>query len=303
MKRLVLLVALLGLANLASVQAQELNCQVQVTHQQIQNSNQLLFQNMQKVLYEFMNNTKWTDQNFLPHEKIDCTILVNLTDFNGSDRYTATLQVQARRPVYGSSYFSPLINYRDQQLTFEYLEGMVMEFNPNRFTNNLLSVLAYYAYLIIGMDFDSYAMEAGTPYFQQAQLIVDNAAGATNSGPGWQAFEGLENRHWLVKQLLEEDFRGLRRASYRYHRLGLDLMSTRLESGRAEIAESFRLIQQVYRQKPTAHATRVFFTAKADEIVNIFSHSTVPSAEKTSVYNIVAEADPANIQKYEALKR
>lgn len=304
MKRFALLIPIL-LFVLQPVKAQELNCQVQVVHQQVQGTNQQLFQTMQKSIFEFMNNRRWTEHVYSNNERIDCSIMINITDYNGSDKFIGTIQVQARRPVYGTSYYTVLLNHKekDNNFHFEYIQDQSLEFNDNRYISNLTSVLAFYAYVILGMDYDTFSMEGGTPYFQKAQQVINNAQSSSNSGPGWHAYESLDNRYWMVENLLDDNFRPLRRAMYRYHRLGLDVMSERLDNGRSEIAESFRLLQQVHRSKPSSFLMTLFTTAKTDEIINIFSDSSVPMTEKNQVYNIMVEIDPANTQKYEEMKQ
>ncbi len=280
--------------------SQELNCNVQIRPPQVGAISQTLYQNMQRSIFEFLNNTKWTNHQYENNERIDCSILINISNTSGS-RFIGTIQVISNRPVYGTSLQSPMLNYKedDNLFEFEYIENQNLEFYETRHTSNLTSVLAFYVYVILGMDYDSFTMEGGTEYFQKAQKIVNNAQGSNEKG--WRAFEARkqDNRYFLVENLLNSRYSAVRRASYRYHRLGLDVMSDKLESGRREIAESLRSFQNVYRQNPNLFIIKLFFDAKVNELVNIFSESF--AAEKTKVFDILKEVDPGHLSTYEKL--
>lgn len=297
-KIIVSFVLLLAIAN--PLKAQELNCQVQLNHQQIQGTNTQVFQTLQAAIYEFMNNRTWTDHAYNNDERIECSIMINLTEQIGSNRFVGTISVQSRRPVYNTAYNTVLLNYQEKKgdFRFEYIENEPLEFNENTHTSNLTSVLAFYAYIILGLDYDTFSEEGGTSYFQKAQKIVTNAQ--STSEPGWKPYESLKNRYWLAEDLLNDVYNPIRRCLYRYHRLGLDRMSDKLEAGRAEIAESLRLLQRVHRAKPSSFLMNLFFTAKSDEIVNIFSGSNSPM-EKTKVANALKEIDVANSNKYDKI--
>ncbi len=281
--------------------AQELNCQVQVMHQKIQVVNEKFFENMQNAIFEFMNNTRFTDNVFASNERIECSILINITQQINTEKYTATLQVQSRRPVYGSTYYTTMLNHKekDNGFVFNYIDQQEITFNENNY-NNLTSVLAYYAYLIIGLDFDSFGMEAGTPWYEKARKIVSLAQNAEEQG--WRAYEDSKenNRYWIIETLLNDSYKPYRRALYRYHRLGLDIMYDKIDYGRTEMVESMIQLKKVYNQKPGLFLLTLFFNAKSDEIINIFNES-FPN-EKTRVYDIVKELDVANAEKYKSLK-
>ena len=280
--------------------SQELNCSIQIRQPQIAGVSTTLYQNMQRQLYEFVNNTKWTKNVFENEERIDCSIVINITGVSGS-RFTSTLQVISNRPVFNTSIQTPILNYKEEDnlFEFEYYENQNFEFNENRHGSNLTSVLAFYAYIIIGLDYDSFSSEGGTEYFQKAQKIVNNAQGSNDKG--WRAFEARkqDNRYFLVENLLNSRYAGVRRSIYRYHRFGLDVMSEKIENGRTEIAGALRQILNVYRQNPNLFIIKLFFDAKYNEIINIFTPS-FPS-EKTKVYDVLKEADPARINQYEKL--
>jgi hypothetical protein len=275
--------------------SQELNCRIQVMSQSVQGTNKKKFENMQNDLYEFLNNRKWTEHVYGQDEKIECNFVINITEEVSSDEFKGTLQVQASRPIYNSTYNSVLINYIDNSMHFRYVEFQPIEFNEQTFTNNLTSVLAFYVYIILGMDYDSFSQDGGSPYFQKAEAVVNNAQNAQEKG--WKSFESFKNRYWLVENILNENYKPLREFNYRYYRLGLDRMAEKPIEARNEIAESLKLVQKAYRNKTTSTMIlQLLFDAKADEFVNLFSAS-FPD-EKARVFNILKEADATNISKY-----
>jgi hypothetical protein len=276
------------------VNAQELRCRVSVNGDQVQLTNKRVFKTLETSISEFMNNYKWTRDNFTTDERIECAILINISKFESPDQYTATIQVTANRPVYNTSYSTSLINHRDQDFNFTYLENAPIEFSPDQFRSNLSSVLAYYAYLIIGLDYDSFALNGGTPYLQKALGIVNFSQDA--SEPGWKAFENNKNRYWLINNLMDASFVPLRECYYNYHRKGLDAMTDNKEAGRAVIAESIESLKKVHLAKPLSFSMQVFFNAKSDEIINIFSGAFTD--EKAKIVNTLNEIDPTNANKY-----
>lgn len=283
-----------------SLVAQELRCNIQINSQKIQGTNRTVFQTLQTSIYEFMNNTSWTNNVYGYDEKIECNILINLDEQLGSDEYKGTIQVQARRPVFNTSYNTTLLNYLDNNLDFRYLEFNKLEFNENSHLSNLTSVLAYYAYIILGIDYDSYSYLGGTEYFQKAEKIMNNAQNAVERG--WKAYEGnRKNRYWMISNILDEKYKPVRETYYRYHRLGLDLMSDKLIEGRAEVAECMVSLQKVFREKPDPYLffLQLFFDAKSDELISLFTESF--PTEKTRVVNILTEIDVANASKYKLI--
>jgi hypothetical protein len=282
--------------------AQELNCNIQVRPPQVGTVSTTLYQNMQKSMYEFINNTKWTNHRFENNERIDCSIMISINSVMGS-RYMGTIQVVSNRPVYGTSIQTAMLNLKedDNMFEFEYFENQNLEFNENRHGSNLTSVLAFYAYIILGYDYDSFSNEGGTEFFQKAQKIANNAQSSNDKG--WRAYEARkqDNRYFLVENLLNSKYAGIRRASYRYHRLGLDVMTERIENGRTEIAGSLRQVLNVHRQNTNLFITRLFLDAKNNELVNIFSQSF--QAEKARVFEVLKEIDPARLSQYERLMK
>ena len=277
--------------------AQELNCQVQVLTGQIQTSDRKVFETLQQALYEFVNNRRWTGDQYMQHERVECSMLINITERVSTDEFKATIQIQSRRPVFSTSYNSPLLNYIDRDFTFRYVEFQPLDFNETQFTSNLTSVIAYYAYIILGFDYDSFSLEGGTAYFQKAQNIVNQAQNAVE--PGWKAFEGTQNRYWLAEEMMNVQFKPLRECMYQYHRKGLDEMSEKLAPARAQILEALIKLRKVNQDKPGAFSLHVFFLAKQDEIINIFQQANPD--EKNQVVTLLTEIDPANYSKYEMI--
>ncbi|MFN8258715.1 MAG: DUF4835 family protein [Bacteroidales bacterium] len=294
------LIIVLALVACNSLKGQELNCMVRINPPQTVGTSVQFYQDMQSALFEFMNTKSWTNNKFEAVERIECSILINITGVTGT-RYVSTIQVISNRPVYGTNLQSPMFNYKedDNLFEFDYLPNQKLEFNENRHVSNLTSVLAFYAFIIIGYDYDSYALEGGTEYFQKAQKVLNNAQNSNEKG--WRAFEARkqDNRYFLIENLLNSKYSPFRRANYRYHRLGLDTMYDHLDIGRNEITESLKFYQKVYRLNPNLFIIKLFFDAKFSEIINIYSGAF--SAERVKAYNILKEIDPAHLTQYEKL--
>jgi hypothetical protein len=293
---LIFLIILPGIAH-----SQELNCNVQISAQKIQGSNREVFITMQKDVYEFMNNTVWTNYVFSYAERIDCNVLINLTDQLSADEFRGTIQIQLSRPVYNTTYKSTMLNFIDNSFQFRYVEFQPLEFDPNVHRSNLVSVLAYYTYVILGFDYDSFSLEGGTEFFQLAEKIVTNAQNAPE--PGWKPYDGSRNRnrYWLIKNILDKEYEGVRQFVYDYDINGLDKMESKIGEARTSMVESLRLIQDVYRKKPDPflYFLQLVVDAKSDELVNIFSEAF--PEEKSRVVQIMTEIDPANKTKYEKI--
>jgi len=283
--------------SLSSAFAQELRCNISISATKIQGANKTMFETMQSDLYEFMNNRKWTDNKFAMDERINCNIFINLDQQISSDEFSGSIQVQLRRPVFGSSYETILLNIKDNDFRAKYVEYQTLEFNETSNKDNLTNILAYYAYIVLGMDYDSFSPLGGTEFFQKAQTIVNNSQNAIEKG--WKAFESERNRYWLVENILNKTYSGFRTCTYQYNRQGLDLMAEKPEEGRAVIAESLKAIKKVFLARPSLYILQVFFDAKSDELVNIFSKSFSDEQNRVSV--ILNEVDPSNGTKYEKI--
>jgi len=300
-KALVILALCLFLAQ--NTQAQELRCNVQVMSSKIEGTNKKVYETLQKAIYEFMNNRVWTNHTYTAEERIECSILINITSQLSADEFSGTMQIQSRRPVFNTSLNTTMLNYMDNNISFRYVEFEPLNFSETSFTSNITSLLAYYAYMIIGLDYDSFSNEGGTEYFKKAENIVTNAQSATDKG--WKAFDSKnnKNRYWLVKNVLDEKYSPVREFYYRYHRQGLDVMSSKVDAGRTTIAESLELLQTVFRNKPDVYLNylQIVFDSKSDEFVNIFSESF--PEEKNRISTLLREIDPSNTSKYEKLTK
>jgi hypothetical protein len=256
---------------------------------------------MQRDVFEFMNNTVWTNSVFSYTERIDCNILININDQISSDEFNGTITIQLRRPVYNTTYNSTILNFVDNNFRFRYVEYQPLEFDPTTHRSNLISVLAYYTYMILGFDYDTFSPLGGTEYFQMAEKIVNNAQNAPETG--WKPYDGSRNRnrYWLVKNVLDREYEPVRRFSYEYYMNGLDRMESRISEARAGMVESLRLLQEVYRKKPDPfmYLLQIVIEAKADEMVNVFSESF--PEEKSRVIQILTEIDPANKARYQKI--
>ncbi len=281
--------------------AQELKCNVQIITQQIQGTNKQVFQTLQNAIFEFMNNRVWTNHIFSAEERIECNLMFNLTEQLSADEFKGTLQVQARRPIYNTNYNTVMFNYMDNDIHFKYIEFESLEFDLNTHSSNLTSILAFYAFVILALDYDSFGYQGGAPLWQSAEKIIDNAQNARESG--WKPFENTNhrNRYWLVKDFIDPGYHNCREFLYRYHRHGLDVMDAKVMDGRAEIANTLENLRIVSRKKPDPYLQplRIIFDAKADEIVKVFSES-LPE-EKNRVYQILVEIDQANSNKYKSI--
>lgn len=295
--RRIYLVFILFVVATGNLFAQELRCNISISAQKIQGANRTVFETMQSDLYEFMNNRKWTDEKYAMDERIECSFFINLDEQISSDEFKGSIQVQARRPVFNSSYETILLNIKDNDFDAKYIEYQTLEFNETSNKDNLTNILAYYAYIILGMDHDSFSPEGGTEFFQKAQTIVNNSQNAREKG--WKSYESERNRYWLVENILNKSYSGFRSCTYQYHRQGLDIMSDKAPDGRAAIAESLKSIQKVFRSRPSLYILQVFFDAKSDELVNIFTKSFPDERNRVSV--ILNECDPSNGSKYEKI--
>jgi hypothetical protein len=292
---------LLLIIYISGVQSQELRCNISVNTSQVEGTNKQVYTTLQSALNEFMNNRAWTNHVYQVNERIECNIQITIQEQVGADEFRGTIQVQSRRPVYNSSYNTVMLNYIDQNFNFRYVEYQTLELNESSHQSNLTAVLAFYAYVILGMDYDSFSLEGGSEYYAKAEKLVNNAQNSADKG--WKPFEAKnnKNRYWLIKNILDKRYEPVREFMYRYHRLGLDLMSSKPNDGRAEVADALLLLQKVYREKPDPflHLLTVVFLAKSDEFINFFSEG-MPD-EKNRVFQILNEIDNANATKYKQI--
>ncbi len=282
---------------LTQLKAQEFNCDIRVTAPGIEGTDRRVFEALQESLYDFMNNRKWTNVNIKTQERIECSILITINERISSDEFKATLNLILRRPIFNTSYNSVLLNYVDENFQFRYLESQTLEYNENTFGSNLTSTLAYYAYMFLGLDFDSYSLYGGDPFYKAAESIVNSAQNVPDKG--WKAFDGNRNRYWMVENLQNAAYRPMRQFIYDYHRLGLDIMSDKPDDGRAKIGESLNYLNTIHSNRPGLFLLQLMIDAKRDEIIKIYSKGS--PQEKTKAVNIMRDIDPANASDYEKI--
>jgi hypothetical protein len=296
MRKFVLTLAISFLTLLAS-QAQELQCEVVVNSDQVQLTDRRIFSDLRTAVANFLNNRRWTDQVYRPEERIECRMLITITQAPQVGQYGAIVQVVSTRPVYGTGYNTQMLNFIDKSWSFEYTEAQPLQFSENSYTSNLASLLSFYAYVIIGMDRDSFGKLGGSRYYDQAMQVVNNVSSQGQNNPGWKAFEDTRNRYWLLNNLQDPQMEGFRAALYLYYRQGMDIFIQQPDQARKNILEAIRNIQAVAQLKPGAAVLRSFFETKADEIVSVFKGA--PPADKQSVFAVLSEIDPTNISKYQ----
>lgn len=277
--------------------AQEFNASVQVSAPQIQQTNREKFNELRKGLYEFVNDRHWTQYSYTIDERIECTIGITIMEELSSDEFRGRINLVLKRPVYGTSYNSTVFNYVDNDFQFQWQEGQPIEFNENSFSSNLTATIAYYIYIFLGLDFDTFQSMGGSPYYEKAQSVVNMAQSARESG--WKAFESMKNRYWLAENLNNSSYSNIRKALYEYHRKGLDLMYDNVEKGRQGVMEALELLQRAHREKPRLFVMQLVMEAKRDEFINIFSDAA--PMDKTKAVNILKEIDPSHANDYQKI--
>lgn len=287
------------LISLASLKAQELNCQVKVVSPSIQRTDKQIFTSLQNSIFQFMNNRKWTDQKINSKERINCNIIIEITAVPSIDRFKATVQLQSTRPVYGASYNSILFNHKDEAWDFNYQEFQAIEFDLNGSNEQLPSLLAYYAYLILGLDFDTYSKNGGTTYFNNALKVLNSNQGKL----GWNRNDGKsnKNKYSIINNILNDRFKVLRTLMYNYHRKGMDKMYKDVTKSRKIITEEIEGLQDLSRSLPNAAFLKLFFNAKVNELVEIYKGGT--AAEKAKIITLLTKLDPANSSVYQEINK
>jgi hypothetical protein len=272
----------------------EMNCMVSVSTPGMSETDRERLRTLQTDLHEFVNQRNWTEFSFQPRERIEASISININERIGGDEYRATISIQSRRPVYRTSYSTPVFNHQDRDFQFRYVENQPIEYADGVFTSNLTSVVAFYVYIIIGMDFDTFAPLGGTPYFERAQNIVNLAQNTPERG--WKSFESQRNRYWLVENIFNTTYRGIRQAMYHYHRLGFDTMTENVDIATGEVVTALETLQRAHRERPGSFLMQIVMTTKSDEMVNLFSQAS--PMERTKAITILSEIDPSNSAKY-----
>lgn len=278
-------------------QAQELNCVVTVNSDKVVNANNQIFKTLEKSLNDFVNKTDWTGQVYKQNEKINCSMFITVSAFD-SNQFTATIQVQSARPIFNSSYSAPVLNYNDKDFNFSYVEFQNLTYNPTSFDSNLVSVLAFYSYMIIGMDADTFAPLGGSKYLEMAQDVSNIAL--QGGYKGWSQADGNQNRYFLINDMLSNTFKPFRETMYEYHYSGLDLMHKDLKLAKDNMKKSLAILGKIYQIRPNAFLTRVFFDAKSDEIISVFSGG--PSIMIADLVENLNKISPMNSSKWSKIK-
>lgn len=294
-----LCICLLGAAPFIG-KAQELNARITINSDKVQSTNKQVFKTLQDALNDFVNNKKWTDATFAMNERIDCSMTLIINEMVSDNSFKGEIQVQARRPVYNSSYTTTLLNYRDTELSFDYTEFEPLEYTENTLNSNLIATVVFYIYTILGLDFDSFSPKGGTAFLGQAMQIV-SLAQAQPTWTGWKAFENDRNRHALATALTDNTSELFRDMWYNYHRKGLDEMAANPDRGRTTIIGLLPVLEQVKSARPTSPLLQMFADSKLDEVVLIYSKATTP--EKQKGYKMLSNLYPALTTRMESLKK
>lgn len=285
------------------LQAQELNARVRVVDNQISSTvDRKIFRTLESALTNFLNNRRWSQDNFKPNEKINCQFLINLESMSEPNVYAASITIQAARPVYGTSYVSPIINFKDASLDFKYVESQPVEFNDNRISgsdplvSNLTAVMAYYAYMIVGFDYSSFSARGGDPYFQKALNIVNNAPEGSKIS-GWKSFESNNrNRYWLTENLINNRYATIHDVYYTYYRKGFDKLYEDDANARAEVLNALLYLDNLNRETPNLMVVQFFMLGKSDELINLFRKAA--PQDKMRAVEILSRLDITNSNKY-----
>lgn len=284
-----------------TITAQELRCSVTINSDKIEGSNKQIYTTLKAAIEEYINQNRWTNMTFAEYEKIECSMLIVVSSV-ANNIYTCEMTLQSRRPVYGTTYTTPLLNFKDKAFNFTYQEYDRIEYQQNQFSTNLAAMLSFYCYLILGHDMDSYQRLGGTPFFQQCEDIVNTCQSASMESieqKGWLAFDSNRNRYAIINNLQDEAFKKYRNYYYEYHRLGLDEMANNITNGRARIASGITTLREAYRARPATYIINTFLDAKADEIVDIFKNGT--DKEKKNVQEILMDIDPTRQNTYDKI--
>jgi len=286
-------------ATAATARGQELNCTVEFNTDQISGTNKSLFETLREAVNDYMNTTTFTPAQFSANEKIECRLFFTIKEQSDDGIIKGDLQVQSSRPVYNSSYTTTLLNFKDSKIDFTYQEGEPLTFTVNSMENQLTAILNFYAYLIIAMDFDSFSLNGGEPYWERLKLIVQMAQ--SSGEVGWKAFEDNKNRSAVLSAYTEgQGGESLRKMLYNYHRIGLDQMALSVDKGRATVTESLDAINTVYSLQPMSVALSMFKDSKLDELVNIYSKA--PAEERSKVYELLQPIYPTDEQQLVKIK-
>ncbi len=278
------------------VQSQELKCVVSINSDRVVAGNKQIINTLERSLNDFVNKTKWTSQEVQSNEKIDCSMFINISNME-NNQFTASIQVQSSRPIFGSSYASPLFNFNDNDFNFSYVEFENLFYDPNSSNSNLIAVVSFYVHMILGADADTYALDGGTKYYQIAQNITDISQ--QNGSKGWKQSDGNQSRYFLINDMLSTINIPFRQSMYQYHRLGLDIMSDKPDEGKETVIKAINNLDLIYKARPNAFLLRIFFDAKSDEVVQLLKDG--PKVTTGSIKDLLYRISPINISKWDKL--
>ncbi len=294
------LLFLVGILLSLTAHSQELNCRVIINADQVQTTERSIFADMETAFAQFLNDRKWTNDEYLPEERINCNLILTLDPNEtqpGLGKFGASVQILSSRPVYGTDYETVVFNFADRDWVFEYFQSQPLQFNESAFLNNITSLLAYYAYVIIGVDYDTFSEMGGTRYFQLANQVVINAQ---QSGyQGWQQFNSIRNRYWLAENLLSTTFEPVRKGYYSYHIKGLDIFMDKPEEARESVLTSLKGLRTANQSRPRSILIISFLDAKAEEITQIFNEGN-PSQQREA-YEILTALDPSRSDTFRSI--
>lgn len=285
---------------MAQVMGQELNCNVEINAAKVQNANKAIFGTLQEAISEYMNTNKWTDAQFGVNEKIQCKLYFTIASYDeGTNKMSGDLQIQSQRPVYNSSYLTTVINFKDTKIDFTYEQNEPLVFSEQDMQSNLTAILNYYAYMIIALDFDTFELRGGDPYYEKAANVVRMAQSSGESG--WKAFEDSKNRSAVLSAFTDKSTSGIREVLYNYHRQGLDQMVVSVDKGRATITKTLETLKKIYDVAPMSVCLSMFKDSKLDELVNVYSKAGV--SEKQTVYELLYPLYPTEGQRLDKIKK
>ncbi len=297
--RIVLSLVLVTVLAYTSSAQGELKCQLTVNAQRVVGVDPSVFQTMQTALSEFMNNKSWTNDQFAPEERIECSMFINIDGSSAQDVYNASITVQLSRPVFNSSYSSPMFNFIDKDCILTYAQNQPLDFNVNQYQSNLTSILGFYAYVLIGLDYETMSKGGGTKYFTMAEQVLNNVPTNSPDSKGWKPFDSQRNRYWLINSLQASKYEQFRVALYEYHFKGMDNFYEKPALARQNILSALDKLSKIARENPNNMLLAVFFQAKSDEVVNVFSGADM--TEKAKALTVLRIADPSNSAKYDKL--
>lgn len=284
--------------SVGSLRSQELNCIVTINHAEIGISNKKIFDTMQNQIFEFMNNTKWTNLNYQNFEKIDCSMTINILEVEGANSFKGTLQLKVSRPVYNSTYSTSILNFNDSDISFTYEEFQPLVYNENSFESNLVSILTFYAYTILGYQADTFGYKGGEDFFKLAESVVNVAQ--QGGGIGWNRIDGNFTRYQLNENLLSPVYEQYRKTMYEYHLLGLDRMVDNSREAKEVMSKSIADLQNLYNERPNTFLIRVFMDTKSDEIVDVFADG--PRVDTSRLKEVLSNIYPSFDEKWKEIK-